>query len=201
MPKLLISLPTGDISKEVTGDIVTIGRTPDNRVQIDHHSVSAHHAKLTLCNGNYKIKDLDSTNRTCVNGMPVNEGELTSSCILRIGTIECVYKTDKSDASNGGALQFQLNELQRQTENLMKARDLISQQNRTLVQERDDAKQNAEIYLEQLTEARRTIEQLSSKWRRRQRRKRGCRKACGEQKADRYHEPGARGAPDLQPGT
>lgn len=163
MPKILISLPTGDISKEVTGDTVTIGRAPDNRVQIDHHSVSAHHAKLTLVNGNYRIKDLDSTNRTCVNGMPVNEAELTASCILRIGTIECVYKTDKSEGPNGGALQFQLNELQRQSENLMKARDLISQQNRTLVRERDDAKQNAEIYLDQLNDAKRLIEELSSR--------------------------------------
>lgn len=162
MPKLLISLPTGDISKEVTGDVVTIGRAPDNRVQIEHHSVSAHHAKLTLTNGNYRLKDLDSTNRTCVNGVPVSDAELTNSCILRIGTIECVYKTDKSDAPNGGALQFQLNELQRQTENLMKARDLISQQNRILVQERDDAKQNAEIYLEQLNDARNMIDQLSA---------------------------------------
>ena len=161
MPKIFISLPTGDVSKELTGDVVSIGRTPDNKIQIDHHTVSAHHAKLVLVNGNYRIKDLDSTNRTCVNGMPVNEAELAVSCILRIGSIECVYKTDKPDAS--GDMIFQVAELQRQVESLMKARDLIHQQNRTLVKERDDARHDADERLDQLNDAKRTIEQLSAK--------------------------------------
>lgn len=161
MPKLLISLPTGDISKDLTGDIITIGRTADNKVQIDHHSVSAHHARMTLSNGNYKIKDLDSTNRTCVNGMPVNEAELTGSCILRVGTIECVYKAEKTEAPPANdQLQSQLVELQRQMENLMKARDLISQQNRTLTQERDDAQRDAEVRMEELADAKKLIDRL-----------------------------------------
>jgi CheY-like chemotaxis protein len=160
MPKLLISLPSGDISKEISGDVITIGRTPDNKVQIDHHSVSAHHARLVLSNGNYKIKDLDSTNRSCVNGIPVNDAELTGSCFLRFGTIECVYKADT--ANTGGELQSQLNELQRQMDNLIKARDLISQQNQSLVKERDQAKQDADTNLEQLADANKQIEQFAA---------------------------------------
>ncbi|HWB57865.1 MAG TPA: response regulator [Chthoniobacteraceae bacterium] len=161
MPKLLISLPTGDISRELSGDIISIGRTRDNSVQIDHHSVSAHHAKLTLVNGNYRVKDLESTNRTFVNGTPVNEAELTVSCILRIGSVECVYKVEKAESSSGDA-QSQLGELQRQLENLMKARDLISQQNRSLVKERDEARQEAEIAQVELNDAKRQLEQFQS---------------------------------------
>ena len=162
MPKLLISLPSGDISKELTADVVTIGRMPDNTVQVDHHSVSAHHARLTLSNGNYKIRDLESTNRTCVNGVPVNEAELTASCILRIGTVECVYKIQKPAVPNSPAqLQSQLSELQRQMDNLIKARDLISQQNRDLVRERDEAKNEAENHLDELNDAKKLIDRLS----------------------------------------
>ncbi len=162
MPKLLISLPSGDISKEVSGDVITIGRTPDNKVQIDHHSVSAHHARLILSNGNYKIKDLDSTNRSCVNGIPVNEAELTGSCFLRFGNIECVYKTENSESASSNELQSQLNELQRQLDTLIKARDLISQQNQALTKERDQARQSADNHLDQLNDAKKQLEQISA---------------------------------------
>src|SRR5450432_680422 len=100
MAKLLISLPTGDVPHELEGEVITIGRTPDNNIQIDHTSVSAHHAKLFLINGMYKLKDLDSTNRSCINGIPVSEAELISSCFLRFGNIECVYKAEGSNASD-----------------------------------------------------------------------------------------------------
>ena len=165
MPKLLISLPSGDISKELSGEVITIGRTPDNKVQIDHHSVSAHHARLILSNGNYKIKDLDSTNRSCVNGIPVSDAELTESCFLRFGTIDCVYKTESSSSKeqlSKDQLSSQLSELQRQMENLMKARDLIHQQNQGLIKERDEAKLAAETSHEQFVEAKKQIEQLSA---------------------------------------
>jgi CheY-like chemotaxis protein len=155
MPKILISLPSGDISQELTGDVVTIGRTSDNKIQINHHSVSAHHAKLFLTNGNYKIKDLDSTNRTFVNNIPINEADLTSSCFLRFGTIECVYKCESSNAND--QMQSKLSELQRQIENLMKARDVISLQNQTLTKERDEARLAAETANDELAEAKREI--------------------------------------------
>ncbi len=82
---------------------------------------------------------------------------------MRIGSIECVYKTDKADPSGAGDMIFQVSELQRQVESLMKARDLIHQQNRTLVKERDEARHAADERLDQLNDAKKTIEQLSGK--------------------------------------
>ena len=52
----------GPIALVQTGDVITIGRAADNKLQIDHHSVSAHHAKLLYSNGNYRLKDLWITN-------------------------------------------------------------------------------------------------------------------------------------------
>ena len=165
MAKLLISLPTGDVSHELTGDIVTIGRTPDNKIAINHHSVSAHHAKLQLVNGNYRLRDLDSTNRTCVNNIPVSDAELTGSCFLRFGTIECVFKTENPNSSD--QLQSQLGELQRQLESLMKARDLSHQQNTALLKEREAAQHASEEALEaalsNLAEANRKIEAFEAR--------------------------------------
>src|SRR5450432_2255038 len=92
MAKLIISQPGGDVPYELEGEAINIGRTPDNKIRIDHTSVSAHHAKLFLINGIYKLKDLDSTNRSFINGIPVSEADLVSSCFLRFGSIECVYK-------------------------------------------------------------------------------------------------------------
>ena len=45
MPKLQVFLPDGggEVSHELTGDTVTIGRLPDNTIQIDNISVSSHH--------------------------------------------------------------------------------------------------------------------------------------------------------------
>jgi len=150
MAKLHISLPTGDIAQELTGEVVTIGRTPDNTIQINHHSVSAHHAKLQLVNGKYKFKDLDSTNRSCINNIPISEAELSGSCFLRLGTIECVYRADASTTVD--PVHSQLAELQRQMENLMKARDQISQQNSALRQECDKAKHEADVAKEALAD-------------------------------------------------
>jgi len=157
MAKLLISHPTGDVSHELTGEVITIGRTPDNKIQINHHSVSAHHARLQLVNGKYKFKDLESTNRSCINNIPVSEAELTGSCFIRLGNIECVYKIDAASAVD--PVHSQLAELQRQMENLMKARDQIHQQNASLQQQCEQAKQDTDAALEKLYELERSQEE------------------------------------------
>ncbi|MGB8354446.1 MAG: response regulator [Chthoniobacteraceae bacterium] len=150
MPKLLISHPSGDVSHELTGEIITIGRTPDNKIQVNHHSVSAHHARLQFVNGKYRFKDLDSTNRSCINNIPVSDAELTGSCFIRLGNIECVYKLDA--ASSVDPVHSQLAELQRQMESLMKARDQIHQQNASLKEQCERAKQDTDEALEKLAE-------------------------------------------------
>jgi CheY-like chemotaxis protein len=133
MAKLLISQPTGDVPHELDGEVVTIGRTPDNNIQIDDASVSAHHAKLFLVNGIYKLRDLDSTNHSYINGVAASEADLASSCRLRFGNIECAFEAGASGA-NRTAQDFsaQIGEKQKLVESIMLERAALLQANRDL---------------------------------------------------------------------
>src|SRR5436309_15021416 len=69
MPKLVIS----GTAHELLDDLITIGRGPDNTIIINDPSVSTYHAQLQLARETYRLKDLQSTNGTSVNGIPVTE--------------------------------------------------------------------------------------------------------------------------------
>jgi pSer/pThr/pTyr-binding forkhead associated (FHA) protein len=56
------------LTHKLFGDAVTIGRAPANDIVIDHPTVSAQHARLTKPPSRYRIKDLESTNGTQING-------------------------------------------------------------------------------------------------------------------------------------
>ena len=89
MPKLVIS----GITHELVEDLITIGRGPDNMIVIADPSVSSHHAQLELAGEIYRLKDLDSTNGTRVNGIPAIE-TLRFDDRIRFGGIEARYEPD-----------------------------------------------------------------------------------------------------------
>jgi len=96
MPKLQVFLPdgAGEVSHELTGDTITIGRLDDNTIQIENISVSSHHAQFTLSGGDYHLKDLNSTNGTFLNGKPLTEAQLHAGDKVRFGKIETIYQSD-----------------------------------------------------------------------------------------------------------
>ena len=47
---------------------LTVGRQPDNKLVIDHRSVSRHHALIHPSGEGHTIEDLESRNGTLVNG-------------------------------------------------------------------------------------------------------------------------------------
>lgn len=95
MPKIVVILPgTSDTTHELTEETVTVGRLTDNSVCIDDASVSSHHAKLTLRNGDYVLTDLHSTNGTRVNGQPVTEQTVRDGDVLQFGQVEVRYHSD-----------------------------------------------------------------------------------------------------------
>ena len=63
----------------------TIGRLPDNTVQIDNLAVSGHHARITWENDHYEIEDLGSLNGTYVNNGRVSKVRLRHSDVVKIG--------------------------------------------------------------------------------------------------------------------
>src|ERR1700722_15677832 len=98
MPKLQLTLPDGsDLTHELIEDVVTVGRLPDNTIQIDDASVSSHHAQLTLQDGDYILQDLGSTNGTRFNGQsvrPEEEHKMQDADKIRFGSIEVFYLSE-----------------------------------------------------------------------------------------------------------
>lgn len=92
MPSLRIKIPnSGEMTHHITGDRVTIGRAPDNTIQIPHGSVSSHHAEIVEVDGHYCLHDLHSTNRSYVEGKPIAEFPLSNSCKILFGSVECEF--------------------------------------------------------------------------------------------------------------
>ena len=96
MPKLKVTMPeTGEVTHELVDELITVGRISENSLQIEDGSVSSRHAQLTLgANGNYALKDLNSTNGTRVNGAPTTDAQLRNGDRVRFGQIECAYFSD-----------------------------------------------------------------------------------------------------------
>lgn len=93
MAKLVIVRPgQPDESHDLTGSVITVGRRPDNSITIAESSVSGRHAEFREESGRYRLKDLDSTNKTYVNGVPVAQALLRGSCTIRFGSIECLFE-------------------------------------------------------------------------------------------------------------
>lgn len=95
MPRLVAQSPEfqGKIF-DLTGPEIPVGRLDDNKIHIEHASISGHHAVLKLEGLDYAIKDLDSTNGTRINGEKVAEQKLRRNDILRLGNIELLYDSE-----------------------------------------------------------------------------------------------------------
>jgi len=95
MPTLRLKLPDqGEVTHELAAARITIGRRPDNTIQIIDPSVSAHHAELISENGHYRLHDLGSTNLSWVDGEPVTDFHLREACQLVFGSIQCEFDPD-----------------------------------------------------------------------------------------------------------
>ena len=74
------------------GKRTTIGRTPDNDIQIDTTFISRHHAVLLSNHDQCVVEDLNSTNGVQINGRPVNRQTLHDGDTLTIGKSEFRYQ-------------------------------------------------------------------------------------------------------------
>lgn len=72
----------------------TIGRLPDNTVQIDNLAVSGHHAKISFNDGRYVIEDLGSLNGTYVNNKRVGQATLIHGDQVLIGKHVVEFKNE-----------------------------------------------------------------------------------------------------------
>src|SRR5258707_12005708 len=88
MAKLYLKFEqNGQVLKEIflSQAATTIGRLPDNSVQIDNLAVSGHHAKIGWENDHYFVEDLGSLNGTYVNNERVGKATLKHGDQVKIG--------------------------------------------------------------------------------------------------------------------
>jgi pSer/pThr/pTyr-binding forkhead associated (FHA) protein len=95
VPKLILTTQAqGKVAYEFAERSISVGRAPDNMIVIDDPSVSSRHAQMELVGETYRLKDLESTNGTKVNGVPVTETLLRFEDRIRFGAIEARFEPD-----------------------------------------------------------------------------------------------------------
>lgn len=81
--------------------VVTIGRLPDNLIQIDNLAVSGHHAKIYWETDHYALEDNNSLNGTFVNNRRVSKVTLKDGDEVVIGKHVLAFKDEwHDDAAN-----------------------------------------------------------------------------------------------------
>ena len=95
MTEYVLEILDGDRVGEVVelhGDSLTFGRRPSNDVILKDEKVSGAHATVTLEDGQWVLRDLDSTNGTRMDGRSVKEVGLTANDIFQLGRIHVAFK-------------------------------------------------------------------------------------------------------------
>ncbi len=89
MAKLVLSL-NGAVQGEfeLNKERVTLGRKPENDIQVDNLAVSGKHALIITILDDSFLEDLGSTNGTYVNGKLVKKHALKDGDIIAIGKHE-----------------------------------------------------------------------------------------------------------------
>ncbi|MEI6084466.1 MAG: FHA domain-containing protein [Verrucomicrobiota bacterium] len=78
---------------------LTVGRAMDNLIRLEDGTVSHHHAMFLIESGDYKLRDLNSTNGTRVNGMRIVESKLHNGDQVRLGSVEMRFESDAKKTS------------------------------------------------------------------------------------------------------
>ncbi|HNQ73261.1 MAG TPA: FHA domain-containing protein [Verrucomicrobiota bacterium] len=69
-----------------------LGRDAESHIPVNHASVSARHCELILTAAGVLVHDLDSTNGTFVDNVPVRQAVLQPGQNLRLGSVEFVVE-------------------------------------------------------------------------------------------------------------
>ena len=108
MAKLILSLD-GSVIREVPLDKerLTIGRKPQNDIQIENLAVSGEHACIVTILHDSFLEDLGSTNGTLVNGSPIKKHILQNNDVIEIGKYRLKYMADAPAAGQAAPDDFE----------------------------------------------------------------------------------------------
>lgn len=106
IPILVVPLPEGhETLHPLLGREITIGRDRANRIRIDDHFVSKFHAKLLVRRGEVTIIDLDSANKTRVNGEIIRERLVRIGDEIQFAGVRCQLRMPLEPSTGGAALE------------------------------------------------------------------------------------------------
>jgi uncharacterized protein YkwD len=74
-----------------TQQITTIGRSPENMIQLLEMRASRLHCQIERTPEGFKLVDLESSNGTCVNGKKVNTSILSFGDVIEIGSVKIQF--------------------------------------------------------------------------------------------------------------
>ena len=125
-------------SFDLEADMITIGRSPGNDIQLSDRTVSRKHMKILKKDGKYFIEDLDSTNGTYVHGEQVKPGgqvEVKEGLTISIGmSLICLGdKGLESFMASHDSLNL-YNEMSETGSFLVKNRPMTAHKNKELIQ-------------------------------------------------------------------
>jgi adenylate cyclase len=88
MPPLRLVTPTGDQSFELPeGRSLIVGRGLTSDIAIYDPTISRRHAELTVGPEGVEVRDLDSSNGTCINGARITSGQLSVNDTITFGKV------------------------------------------------------------------------------------------------------------------
>ncbi len=101
MAKMVLSM-NGAVQGEfpLENERITIGRKPDNDIQIDNLAVSGKHALIITILDDSFLEDLGSTNGTYVNGKLVKKHALRNGDVIGLGKHELKYVNEHATADD-----------------------------------------------------------------------------------------------------
>ena len=92
MAKLILSMDNLMLKEiTLTKERTTIGRKPQNDIQIDNLAISGEHAAIVTILNDAFLEDLDSTNGTQVNGQPIKKHFLQNGDVIELGKYRLKY--------------------------------------------------------------------------------------------------------------
>ena len=106
MPKLHILSPSEIATTiELTENLITIGRTPENSICLPDTNVSRRHGILVRDGNNYQLHDFNSANGTFVNGEHIMAVKLEDGASIRFGPVELRYESGPAKVAPLGVAQ------------------------------------------------------------------------------------------------
>ena len=98
-PRVNVTIHETDLGLDERSKVVTIGRQKESSIVIEHSSVSRLHCEIMSLNGNYVLRDKQSSNGTYMNNALVEHDSLYSLRHLdqvRIGDVRFRFRTTSS---------------------------------------------------------------------------------------------------------